>query len=312
VDRVHRELSDAERHELVRLTRYAGTARTAVERDGYNYELLVTPQPDGPGRLVIAMRQLLGGMEAIGADHDTAWRVVRRVAADTVPSLRTQMLAELLSGGEALWSQPRRTSDLGECVGMVTKTAHRVLDDLALIGLVKRSKASHADNSPDLWAPTPLLLRLWPRNAPVPPRSETETSGGVHSQGVDGDTPIPSESAQEEESLSHAGSPSNGQAADDSWRAEAVAAFRALRGRGDRVTRVVIGHIATAALVEVSTEEGTLPSAWLGRWRIAVQQATQHVNDFSADDGSTYVAVRVRRRRAGPLLALAEEIRTTP
>lgn len=169
--RRQRALTDAEKRELVRLARYTGTARTGVERDGYTGELLVMPEPEGPGRLVVALNQLLGGLWAIGCDDVTAWRIVRRVARDTVPSLRTTILRELmkLSGPETkLFAPetklfaPQRTSDIAQNVGIVTKSAHRILDDLALIGLTTRTKNSSAGNSIDLWEASKLLRDLWP------------------------------------------------------------------------------------------------------------------------------------------------------
>lgn len=158
-----RDLTDDERRELVRLARFTGTARTGIERDGYTQELLVMPAPEGPGRLVVALRQVLAGLWAIGCDDATAWRIVRRVARDTVPALRTTVLTQLMTKPE-----PRRTSDIAAACDLVTKTAHRILDDLALVGLVDRGKQSAADNSPDLWSPSGLLVALWPG-------SETET-----------------------------------------------------------------------------------------------------------------------------------------
>lgn len=174
--RRQRALTDAEKRELVRLARYTGTARTGVERDGYTGELLVMPEPEGPGRLVVALNQLIGGLWAIGCDDVTAWRIVRRVARDTVPSLRTTILRELmkLSGPETkLFAPetklfaPQRTSDIAQNVGIVTKSAHRILDDLALIGLTTRTKNSSAGNSIDLWEASELLRDLWPREGDV-------------------------------------------------------------------------------------------------------------------------------------------------
>ena len=162
--RRQRALTDAEKRELVRLARYTGTARTGVERDGYTGELLVMPEPEGPGRLVVALNQLIGGLWAIGCDDETTWHIVRRVARDTVPSLRTTILRELmkLSGPETKLFTPQRTSDIAQNVGIVTKSAHRILDDLALIGLTTRTKNSSAGNSIDLWEASELLRVLWP------------------------------------------------------------------------------------------------------------------------------------------------------
>lgn len=59
-------------------------------------------------------------------------------------------------------TEPKRTSDLASQVGLITKTAGRILDDLALLGIANRTKMSSADNSPDLWEATPWLREYWP------------------------------------------------------------------------------------------------------------------------------------------------------
>jgi Domain of unknown function (DUF3854) len=157
--RTHRGLEYAEKLEIIRLARYAGVSRTPVDRDGYTGDLLSMPAPEGPGRLTIAFRQVLGGLEAIGVDPETSWRIVRRLAVDTAPALRTSVL-RVIAGGQV----PTRTSVIARSAGIVTKAAARVLDDLSLIGLANHTKEGTANNSPDLWSPTDLLLRLWPES----------------------------------------------------------------------------------------------------------------------------------------------------
>ena len=155
--RTHRALSDTEKMELIRLARYAGVSRTPVKRNPYTGDLLAVPEPEGPGRVVISLRQLLGGLEAIGVSPDDRWRVLRRIATDTGPALRGRVTRALVADETV-----RRTSDIALAAGLITKTARRVLDDLAMIGFAEHTKKTDADTSPDLWAPTPLLRRLWP------------------------------------------------------------------------------------------------------------------------------------------------------
>jgi hypothetical protein len=172
LDRVHRGLTDDDRARFVRLASFAARARTAVERDGYSGELLVIPQPEGPARLVKAMRRLHGGLSAIGADEHTCWSVLSRVALDCAPAIRIPLLRALLAA-----DNPMRTSDVAEHAGMVTKTAHRQLDDIALLGLADRTKTSEASNAPDLWSASPWLRDHWPEE--VGQRSTTRREGEV-------------------------------------------------------------------------------------------------------------------------------------
>jgi hypothetical protein len=167
--RAHRILDGPERRELVRLARYAGISRTPVDRDPYTGDLRAMPAPEGPGRLTIALKQVLGGLEALGADSTTCWRVVRRLAVDTPPALRSRVLRVMATARE-----PLRTAVVAERAGLVAKTTARELDELALIDLVSRSKAGTANNSPDLWAPTNQLKTLWPENGAIASASRWE------------------------------------------------------------------------------------------------------------------------------------------
>jgi hypothetical protein len=180
LDHVGRDLEEHEHQRLVALATYTARARTAVERDGYSHELVVIPQAEGPARLVLGLRHLYGGLEAIGANEATRWAVVSRVARDCVSAIRNKLIQELVTRGE-----PARTADVAGAVGMVSKTAHQHLEDLALLGLADRGKAGTADNSADLWSATAWLRNFWPD-----PESEREmyvrTGSGLLSGLVEG------------------------------------------------------------------------------------------------------------------------------
>ena len=152
-----RELREHEKASLIKLATYTARARTAVEHDGYTKELLVIPQAEGPARLVLGLRHLYGGLEAIGADEPARWAVVASVARDCVPAIRTTLISDLVKRTAA-----ERTSTIAAAVGMVTKTASRELEDLALLGLVDRTKTSGADNAADMWSASEWLREFWP------------------------------------------------------------------------------------------------------------------------------------------------------
>ena len=172
LDKVHAHLDDSDEKTLAALATFTARARTAVERDGYTGELLVIPQPEGPARLVKAMRQFYGALTALGVDADTRWNILARIAVDCAPAIRVPLMLALL--GNAEW---RRTADIAESAGMVTKTAARHLDDLVLLGIAERTKKKPqtdgkteednkpqepADNSPYWWRATDWLRAHWP------------------------------------------------------------------------------------------------------------------------------------------------------
>lgn len=169
--KVHVALSDEDKRRLKTLAVFTATARTAVERDGYTGELLVLPQPEGPARIVKVLRRVYGGMMALGADPDTAWDILTRISIDCAPAMRVNVIRALL-----WFDTGTRTADIAAKAGMVTKSVHRVLDDLALLGIADRTKKSGADNAPDMWAASSWLLAYWPG---VRHKSTTEREGEV-------------------------------------------------------------------------------------------------------------------------------------
>jgi hypothetical protein len=146
LSRVTRPLGDDERNALIALATYTARARTVVERNGYTREVEVMPQAEGTGRIVGQFRRLFGGLEAVGCDAATAWRVLYRVAVDCVPRLRHRVIDVLLTAEIHTMGldNPHHSLDwittgkVASAVGVDWKTANRHLEDLRLIGLADR------------------------------------------------------------------------------------------------------------------------------------------------------------------------------
>jgi hypothetical protein len=170
--KVTQDITDDTGERLDNLAIFTACARTAVERDGYTKELLIIPQAEGPARLVKAMRQLYGGMVGLGVDDDTRWGVLNRVALDCAPAMRMPLMRALIAVKE-----PTTTAVIAEQIGGVTRTAGRVLEDLALLGIAGRAKKSEADNSANLWWASDWLREYWPEK--VGPKSTTRRVGVV-------------------------------------------------------------------------------------------------------------------------------------
>lgn len=156
IGKVDRPLTDAERDRLIGLAAYTARARTAVDRDGYRREILYRPQVEGPGRLVKAYRRLLGGLEAIGCDTTTAWAVIARMAVDSAPTMRTDIIRDLLRRDE-----PARTAEIAAALDVVKDTAQLHLEDLSLLKVVEYDRGKD-DKSPYMWSATDWLRQHWP------------------------------------------------------------------------------------------------------------------------------------------------------
>ncbi len=136
-----RDLTDDEIDRLVNLSAFVVGARTAVERDGYDREVVVMPSTEAPGRLVGELGQFLAGIEAVGADTATAWRIVDKVGWDCVPDMRRRVL-------HALHAQHgQRVSDLATATDIPRTSVERCVEDLVLLGLVDRRKDGAHDTA---------------------------------------------------------------------------------------------------------------------------------------------------------------------
>ena len=101
------ELSITEQDTLVTLAGLAVRCRSAVERDGYNREIELIPDAEAPTRLVNQLARLLSGLRRIGADEQQAWRIVRKVALDSIPDLRRNVLDKSHSANSPRLPSPR-------------------------------------------------------------------------------------------------------------------------------------------------------------------------------------------------------------
>lgn len=137
------DLTATEEDYLVRLTRLVVTARSSVERSGTSREVTFVHQPESPARAIKQFDQLRRGMEAIGVDRATRWRLVTKVAFDSVPAPRMKCLQAVYE-----IDKPVSTADVAARLGLPTTTTGRLLEELNAHGLAKRTVGI----SVDLWS----------------------------------------------------------------------------------------------------------------------------------------------------------------
>lgn len=140
--------SEDDRKRIVTLAAFACRARSAVERDSYTREITYIHPREAPGRLSLGLLRLLQGARAVGADEETAWRLVSKVARDCVPPIRLAVLQELVSG-------TMKTADLAIVVDYPTATVQRAAEDLTAHGVLARQKEGDHEKSANLWGLSP-------------------------------------------------------------------------------------------------------------------------------------------------------------
>ncbi len=118
--------------ELTILADLAAYGRAGVLRD-HNHEVRYVPEPEGPGRLVKQLKQLLLGLLAAHSEEqptEAIRAIVRRVARDTMHPFKARVLAALAQGDLS-------TTNLAQAAGLPNyATARRQAEDLRLLDLV--------------------------------------------------------------------------------------------------------------------------------------------------------------------------------
>lgn len=125
----HSEL-DVER--LIDLAMLTCRARSPVERDPVQRFVTLAPQPEAPARLAGVLRRLGVGLRRIGISETDVWQLIAKVALDSIPSPRRELV-------EVLARKPENSLEVATLASKVrcSKTAvRRALEDLELHGLV--------------------------------------------------------------------------------------------------------------------------------------------------------------------------------
>ncbi len=121
---------DVER--LIHLAMLACRARSPVERDPIERFVTLAPQPEAPARLAGVLRRLWVGLCKIGVSETVAWRLIAKVAFDSIPSPRRELIEVLARKSEDCLEVATLAAEV-RC----SKTAvRRALEELELHGLV--------------------------------------------------------------------------------------------------------------------------------------------------------------------------------
>lgn len=141
---------------LVPLATLVAHARSAVERDGRTREIELVPDSEMPARLTICLAQLDDGMAAIGVGPTERWRLLCKVAMDSIPNLRRRVLMLLIER-----ENPIGTADVAEELDYPTVTVRIALQDLTAHHVLTRIKTGKGQS--DLWTLSETTRNRWER-----------------------------------------------------------------------------------------------------------------------------------------------------
>lgn len=175
-DRITQEtICETERRWLIAVARFAVRARATVTRESTGSRIIeMVHGAEAPTRLVIGLRQLFSGLVAIGLDRGNSWRIVRKVALDSMPRLRHRAIDLLASVAGTL-----PTSTVAVHLDHPTMTTRRALEELEAYHLIVRHP--QGPGKPDLWELSGYARDAWQTMQTLPADVATSLNGATGS-----------------------------------------------------------------------------------------------------------------------------------
>ncbi len=150
-------------HGVKAIAREVALLRAHVSRDGYTHEIASFPEPEAPARLANQLLKLARGVAIVRrrpAITEEELTIVRRVARDTIPSVRLRILEAIMNGAD--------TNDtIAMTTGLPRRTIERKVEDLTILGVLRED----ASGKPYRYSAAPDLALL------APPKISTDVSG---------------------------------------------------------------------------------------------------------------------------------------
>lgn len=141
-----RELLARETLRIARIAAVAVRCRSGVTRDWRSKDIVSAPEGEFESRLGQELGQLYIGMDYIGVPERDRWRVVEKVALDSMPRLRRMILQCVSSNG----AEGRSMAEIMSCIWVEEareagrSAVDRAVMDLAIHGIVRKKKVKTA------------------------------------------------------------------------------------------------------------------------------------------------------------------------
>ncbi len=150
-----RSLTDVEAVRVIDMAEVAVKCRSAVARDRYTKEVIGAKETELVTRMSGALTQLLVGLDVIGVTEYDRWKLLGRIALDSMPKLRQLVVM-------AAWREPGGVTlaELKRVMGTSLPTIGRTVEDLAIHGVVHLDQSGTDKSRVHLtdWARTQLKV----------------------------------------------------------------------------------------------------------------------------------------------------------
>lgn len=136
-DEETRALERTEIDRLYAMAAFSVAARSGVPRDAYQQsEIVDIASREGVPRLAGELGQLYLGMERIGIEADERWRIIGKVAVDSVRQLRMAVINIMRTAKAGMPVKVTLVRDMLQCG---RKTAEITVEDLLVHGMVEKT-----------------------------------------------------------------------------------------------------------------------------------------------------------------------------
>lgn len=138
------DLTEAEAAQVLSAADIVTMARTGVERD-YSGEIIDSHAPEMPTRFAKQLTQMIRGGVAVGMSREEAMRLAIRCARDSIPTLRLEILLDIIQHPNS------RPVDVRRRTSKPWRTTKRELEALTMLGLLRCDEEGNPEDRNTVW-----------------------------------------------------------------------------------------------------------------------------------------------------------------
>lgn len=170
-------LTEADEDRLIGIAMLTAKARSVVDRDAKTRDIELTHDAEIPVRLASMLRRVLHGLRVIGVPNAEAWTIIQKVALDSIPKLRAEIIrlvADEIGGGGY---EPLTAKRIEKALKTSAQSTRRALEELRAHCILDSEDATIGNSKVADWKFSELGVALWNEGfSPFPVKSVTTHS----------------------------------------------------------------------------------------------------------------------------------------
>jgi hypothetical protein len=173
-------LTEPEEDRLIAMAMLTAKARSVVDRDAKTRDIELTHDAEIPVRLAAMLRRVLHGLLVIGVPSGEAWAIVQKVALDSIPKLRAEIIRLVAHEIEVPSGEPLTANRIQKALKTSSQSARRALEELRAHSILDEEDAHLNGNRVGDWMFSELGAALWKEGfSPFPVKSDAYHTNGA-------------------------------------------------------------------------------------------------------------------------------------